>query len=132
MTLTDPTHSPQFPEWHYLWTTTQACFMYSKCFLKITGQITINFVYLTFSNFEVISHINYWDQNISLKIFRKFLDGLLYRNNLGPSPIVIATAYCTSSNTENCANKLPQIFPNSIDNGRKGIGLRICVMYWMS
>ena len=49
--------------------------------------------------------------------------------NQAPSPYSMFAAYRQSSNNEFCAKKLSQIFANNIDNGGRGIGLRICVRY---
>ena len=50
--------------------------------------------------------------------------------NQAPSPYSVLQHWCwKSSNTEACANRLSQILANSIDNGERGIGLRIYVRY---
>ena len=76
-----------------------------------------------------ISHINYWDQVNSWKNLWKFWNGPLCRNKSDPSPLLNVAVYWQSSNTETCVKKLPQILANNIDNGGRGIGLRIYVRY---
>ena len=76
-----------------------------------------------------ILHMNYWDQLNSRKNFWKFWNGPLYRNKSGPSPLLNVAVYWKSSNTKACANRLSQILANNIDNGGRGIGLRIYVGY---
>ena len=46
-----------------------------------------------------------------------------------PSPLLRVTAYWKSSNTEACAKKLSHLLAINIDNGGRGIGLRIYVSY---
>ena len=109
---------------------TKACYTCPKWFFKIAGnQITTNFIYLTSWNFVTISHINYWDQVNSWKNLWKFWNGPLCRNKLGPFPLLNVVVYCQSSDIEACAKKLSQILANNIDNGGRGIGLRIDVRY---
>ena len=124
-------HTSQFTEWQNLGITTPK---HTTCalnvFLKLLeNQITTNFIYLTSSNFVTISHINYWDQVNSWKNLWKFWNGSLCRNKSGPSPVLNVAVYWKSSNTEACAKKLPQILGNNIDNGGRGIALRIYVRY---
>ena len=76
-----------------------------------------------------ISHINYWDQVNSWKNVWKFWNGPLCRNKSGPSPLLNVAVYWQSSDTETCVTKLSQILANNIDNGGRGIGLRIYVRY---
>ena len=76
-----------------------------------------------------ISHINYWDQVNSWINLWKFWNGPLCRNKSGPSPLVNVAVYWQSSDTETCVKKLSQILANNIDNGGRGIGLRIYVRY---
>ena len=80
-------------------------------------------------NAPAISHINYWDQHNSWKNLWKFWNAPLCRNKSGPSPLLNVAVYRQSSNTEACAKKLSQILANNIDNGGRGIGLRIYVRY---
>ena len=61
--------------------------------------------------------------------FWKFWNGLLCRNKSGSRPLLNVVVYWKSSNTEACAKKLSQILANNIDNGVRGIGLRIYVRY---
>ena len=70
-------------------------------------------------------HINYWDQGNSCKNFWKFWNGLLCRNKSGSCSLLNVAAYWKSINAEACAKKLSQILANNIDNGERGIGLRI-------
>ena len=94
---------------------------------KIAGKQ--NFIQLTSSNFVTISYISYLDQVNSYKNFWTFWNGPLCRNKLDPcSPLNVA-AYWQNSQTKACAKKLSQIFANNIDNGGRGIGLRICGRY---
>ena len=76
-----------------------------------------------------MSHINYWDQVNSWKNLWKFLNGPLCGNKSGPFPLLNVAAYWQSSDTEACAKKLSQIPANNVDNGGRGIGLRIYVRY---
>ena len=76
---------------------------------------------------STISHINYWDQVNSWKNLWKFWNGPLCRNKSGPSPLLNVAVYWQSSDTETCVKKLSQILANNIDNGGRGIGLRIYV-----
>ena len=46
-----------------------------------------------------------------------------------PSPLLNAAVYWQSSITEACVKKLSQILANNIDNGGRGIGLKIYVRY---
>ena len=46
-----------------------------------------------------------------------------------PFPFLNVAAYWRSSNTEAYAKKLSQILANNIDNGGRGISLRIYVRY---
>ena len=74
MTLTGHAHSSQFMEWQNLGITTVK---HAKCapnvFKKLPdNQITTDFYYLTYSNFVIISHINYRDQVNSWKNLWKF------------------------------------------------------------
>ena len=48
--------------------------------------------------------------------------------NHDPSLLNVAT-YWQSSNTEACAKKLSQMLAKNIDNGGRGVGLRIYVRY---
>ena len=96
--------------------------MCPKCF-------STNFIYLASLNFVTISHINYWDQVISWKIFWKFWNGPLCRNKSGPSPLLHVAAYWQSSNTKACAKKLSQLLTNNIDDWGRRVGLRIYVRY---
>ena len=59
----------------------------------------------------------------------KFWNGPLCRNKSGPSPLLNVAVYWQSSDTETCVTKLSQILANNIDNGGRGIGLRIYVRY---
>ena len=89
----------------------------------------------TFSGFfkvfskSIISHINYWEQVNSWKNLWKFWNGPLCRNKSGPSPLLNVAVYWQSSDTETFVTKLSQILANNIDNGGRGIGLRIYVRY---
>ena len=76
-----------------------------------------------------ISHINYWDQVSSWKNLWTFWNGPLCRNKSVPFPLLNVTAYCKSSNSEACAKKLSQTLANNIENGGRGIGIRIYVRY---
>ena len=84
---------------------------------------------LEIKNVPTISHINYWDQVNSWKNLWKFWNGPLCRNKSGPFPLLNVAVYWQSSDTKACAKKLSQILANNIDNGRRGIGLRIYVRY---
>ena len=59
----------------------------------------------------------------------KLCNDPLYRNKSDPFPLLKVAAYWQSSNTKACTKKLSQIFANNIDNGERGIGLRIYVRY---
>ena len=48
----------------------------------------------------------------------------------GPSPLLNVAVYWRSNDTETCVKKMSQILANNIDNGGRGIGLRIDVKYW--
>ena len=85
--------------------------------------------YLNCLCFSTISHINVWDQVNSWKNLWKFWNGPLCRNKSGPSPLLNVAVYWQSSDTETCVKKLSQILANNIDNGGRGIGLRIYVRY---
>ena len=50
--------------------------------------------------------------------------------NQAPSPYSMFAANWKSSNNEACAKKLSQILADNIDDGGRGIGLRIYVRYW--
>ena len=131
MILIGHTHSSQFMKWKNLVITIRK---YATCapniFEKLSeNQITTDFIYLTFSNFVTISHINYWDQVNSWKNLWKFWNGSLCRNKSDPFPLPNVVAYWKSITTEACAKKLYQILANNIDNGGRGIGLKIYVRY---
>ena len=81
------------------------------------------------SHQTTISHINYRDQVNSWKNLWKFWNGPLCRNKSGPSPLLNVAEYWQSSDTETCVKKLSQILANNIDNGGRGISLRIYVRY---
>ena len=88
MTLISHVHSSQFMEWQNLSITTPK---YAKCapnvFKKLPENwITLDFIYLTSSNFVAISHISYWDQVNSWKSLWKFWNDPLCRIVSGPSP----------------------------------------------
>ena len=91
---------------------------------KLLRERLLNLILL-----PTISHIDYWDQLNSWKIFWKFWNGPLCRNKSGPSSLLNVVVYLQSSSTEACAKKLSQILANNIDNERRGIGLRIYVRY---
>ena len=76
-----------------------------------------------------MSHISYWDQFNSGKSFWKLLNGSLRRNR----PLAPISRYSISQtfNTEACAKELCQILAKNIDNGGRGIGLRIFVRYYL-
>ena len=76
-----------------------------------------------------IFHTNYWDQVNSWKNLWKFLNGRLCRNKSGLFTLLNVAAYWKSSNSQACAKKLSQILANNIDNGGRGISLRIYVRY---
>ena len=57
------------------------------------NQITTNFIYLTSSNYEAVSHINYWKQVGPWKNFWKFGNGPLSRNKSGSFPVLNVAAY---------------------------------------
>ena len=76
--------------------------------------------------------------NISHKLLRptqflgkfwKFWNGPLCRNKSGPFPLLNVAIYWQSSNTKACTKKLSQILANNINNGGRGIGLRIYGRY---
>ena len=121
----------QFMEWQNVGITTlkQATCAPNVFLKKTKNQIPTNIIYLTSSNFERISHINYWDQVNSRKNLWTFCNGPLYRNKSGPFPLLNVAGYWKSSNTKTCAKKLFQILANNNDNGRRWIGLRIYVRY---
>ena len=97
-------------------------------FLKLpANQITNNFIYLTFSNFVTISHINYWNQLNSCK---NFWNGPPSRNKSDLSPLLNVAVYWQSSNTKACAKKLSQILANNINYWGSGIGVRIYQRYF--
>ena len=60
----------------------------------------------------------------------KNLEWSTLRNKSGPFPLIKVAVYRQSSNTEACAKKLSQILANKINNGGRGIGLRIYVRYF--
>ena len=60
------------------------------------------------------------------------MNGPFYRNKSGSFPLLNVAAYWKSSNSEACAKKLSPILANDIDNGGRGIGLRIYVRYCRS
>ena len=99
--------------------------MCPKYFLKIAGKLNNYQLYLpNFLKFcDIISH----------KLLRpsqcleKFMEILEYKLDL--FPLFHVAAYWKSSNSEACAKKRSQILANNIDNGGRGIGLRICVRY---
>ena len=124
-------HSSKFMEWQNLGIATlKHAICATNVFLKLPeNQTTTNFIYLPSSNFVTISHINYWDQVNSWKNLWKFWNGPLCRNKSGPSPLLNVAVYWQSSDTETCVKKLSQILANNIDNGGRGIGLRIYVRY---
>ena len=103
--------------------------MCPKCFLKTAEKSNNYGFYLPNFHLVTISHINYWDQVNSWKTLWKFWNGPLFRNKLALFPLLNVAAYWQSSNTEACAKKLSQILVNNIDNGGRGIGLRIYVRY---
>ena len=113
-------HSSKFMEWQNLGIATlKHAICATNVFLKLPeNQTTTNFIYLPSSNFVTISHINYWDQVNSWKSLWKFWNGPLCN--------------WQSSDTETCVKKLSQILANNIDNGGRGIGLRIYVRYCSS
>ena len=78
---------------------------------------------------STISHINYWDKLNSWSKFWKFWNYSLCRNKSAPFPLLNVVVCWQSSNTKACAKKLSQILANNIDNGGRGIGLRIYVRY---
>ena len=134
VTLIDYAHSSQFMSWQNLGITT---LNYATCasngFLKFPeNQRTFDLICLTSSNFVTISHISYWDQVSSWKNLWKFWNGSLCRNESGPFPLLNIAAHWQSSNTEACAKKLSQILTNKIDNGARGIGLKIYLRYCRS
>ena len=51
--------------------------------------------------------------------------------NQAPLPLLTVAPYWKSSYIEACAKKLSQTLANNIDNGGKGIGLGIHVMYFL-
>ena len=51
------------------------------------------------------------------------------RNKLVPHPLLNAAVNSQSSNAKACPKKLSQILADNIDNGGRGIGLRIHVRY---
>ena len=53
----------------------------------------------------------------------------LAKVNLTPPPLLNVPAYWQSSNSEACTKRLSQILAKNIDNGGRGIGLRIYVRY---
>ena len=105
---------------------TKACYMCHKCVFKIAGKSNNYQFYLpTFFKFC---------GNISHKLLRpsQFLEKfmkILERSTLRPSPLLNVAVYWQSSDTETCVTKLSQILANNIDNGGRGIGLRIYVRY---
>ena len=129
--LIKPAHSSQFMKWQNLGIATlKHAICAPNVFLKLPeNQTTTNFIYLTSSNFEAISHINYWDQVNSWKNLWKFWNGPLCRNKSDTFPLLNFAVYWQSSDTETCAKRLSQILANIIDNGGRGIGLRIYVRY---
>ena len=94
-----------------------------------TISFLINYHSLVNCKGPAISHINYWDQVYSWKNLWEFWNGPLCRNKSGPFPLLNVAVYWQSSDTETCAKKLSQILANNIDNGGRGIGLRIYVRY---
>ena len=68
-------------------------------------------------------------QSQFLETFMEILECPLYRKKWGPSPLLNVAAYWKSINSEACAKELSQILANNIDNGGRGIGLRIYVRY---
>ena len=100
--------------------------MCPKCFFKIGGKPSnYQFFYPTSSNFVTISHIDHWDQLNSWRNFWKIWNGPLFRNKSGPSPVLNVAANWRLA----CAKKLSQILENNIDDGGRGIGLKIYVRY---
>ena len=109
---------------------TYSCYMCPKYFLKIAGKLNNYLFYL-------YNFVKFWD-NISHKLLRpsQFLENLqkfrndpLYRNKSSPFLLLNVTAYWQSSNSEACAKKLPQIVANNVDNGGRGIGLKVYVRF---
>ena len=49
--------------------------------------------------------------------------------NQAPSPLLKVAVYWQSCDTETCAKKPSQILSNNINNGGRGVGLRIYVRY---
>ena len=47
-----------------------------------------------------------------------------------PFPLLNVAAHWKSSNIEACAKKLSQILANNIDNGGRGVSLRIDVRFY--
>ena len=90
-------------------------FSYIGAAIKITALVSYN--------------ISNWDQVNSWKNLWKFWNGSLCRNKSGPFPVLNVAAYCKSSITEACVKTLSQILANNIDNGGRGIRLRIYVRY---
>ena len=138
MTWIDHARFSQFMEWQNLDIRTLKHATYaSNTFWKLLkNQITTDFIYLVSSNFVTISHINYWDQVNSWKNLLKFWNGPLCKNKSGTFPQLNVTVYWKCSATEACAKKLSQILANNIENGGRGIGLRIymryCKLYYLS
>ena len=92
-------------EWRNLGIPTLKHAIYAlKVFKRLPG--TINFIYLTSTNFVTISHINYWDQVNSGKNLQKFWNYLLCRNKSAPLPLLNVAAYLKNSNTDACTKKL--------------------------
>ena len=131
MRLIDPAHSSQFMGRHNSGiATVKNAICAPTAFSKLPeNQITTNFIDLTSSNFVTISHINFLDQLNSRKNFWKFWNGPFCRNKSGPYPLLNIAVYWQSSNTQPCAKKLSQILVKNIDNGGRGIDLRIYTRY---
>ena len=49
--------------------------------------------------------------------------------NQAPPPLLNVAVYWQSSDTETCVKKMSQVLGTNIDNGGRGIGLRIYVRY---
>ena len=109
---------------------TKACYMCPKCFLKIAGKSNNYQFYLPdFLKFcDNISH-KLLRPSQFLEKFMKILEWSTLQKQIRPPPLLNVTAYWKNSNSEDCAKKLSQILANNMENGGRGIGLRIYVRY---
>ena len=111
----------------------------SKSFPILKGilgflNIAINNFWMDFSIFPIHEK----DRKLGLlNISLQYLTKIIYTKSIpgkisGNSGMIhfVETSQAPTPHTKACAKKLLQTLPNSIDNMERGIGLRICVMYY--